>query len=306
MEDACAYEAFAADSIANLLEQRARFTPEASALHLTRREDLLEVQRQPPDLSISQAIPHPATNETSASDTMAENNEPQNRAMPSGDVEHSLRDLNRSCIVEHYGELAKQAAGKQWSHVDYRGRLIEGEAHVRRDHATPNRIRQARFPVIKTLEQFRWDGPTPRNRLQVQHHFGRSFLKDKANLIYLGGVGVGKTHLATALGSTACLQGYAVLLASAIAVINPLAAAKQAGRLKQERKKATQPALLILDELGDLPLDKSGADLLFQVISLRYEQGSILLTSNRAFKEWPTMFHTERLSGNLPALSCIY
>src|SRR5467141_1355833 len=98
-------------------------------------------------------------------------------------------------------------------------------------------------------------------------------------------------HLATALGYTACLQGYAVLFASAIEVINTLAAAKSAGRLKAELKKYTKPALLILDELGYLPIDKTGADLLFQVISLRYEQGAIIITSNRAFKEWPTIFN---------------
>jgi len=106
-------------------------------------------------------------------------------------------------------------------------------------------------------------------------------------------VGLGKTHLATALGYTACLQGHSVLFASAIEVINTLAAAKSAGRLKQELKKYTKPALLILDELGYLPIDKSGADLLFQVISVRYEQGSIMLTSNRAFKEWPKMFNND-------------
>jgi DNA replication protein DnaC len=103
----------------------------------------------------------------------------------------------------------------------------------------------------------------------------------------------GKTHLATALGYTACRQGHSVLFASAIDVINTLAAAKSAGRLKQELKKYTKPALLILDELGYLPIDKSGADLLFQVISVRYEQGSIMLTSNRAFKEWPKMFNND-------------
>ncbi len=224
---------------------------------------------------------------------MAHNNARQSSAMPSGELDHHLRDLKLAFIAEHYGDLANQAAGKQWSHVDYLGRLIEGEAHVRRDRATHNRLRQAHFPVIKTLEQFRWDWPAQLNRLQVQHHFGLGFIKDKANLIYLGGVGLGKTHLATALGYTACLQGHAVLFASAIEVINTLAAAKSAGRLKQELKKYTKPALLILDELGYLPIDKSGADLLFQVISVRYEQGSIMLTSNRAFKEWPKMCNND-------------
>ena len=170
---------------------------------------------------------------------------------------------------------------------------LQGEADVRRDRATQNRIRLARFPVIKTLEQFRWDWPTRINRLQVQHHFSLGFMKDKSNLIYLGGVGLGKTHLATALGYTACLQGYSVLFASAIDVINTLVAAQSAGRLKLELRKYIKPALLILDELGYLPIDKAGADLLFQVISLRYEQGAIVITSNRAFKEWPKIFNND-------------
>ncbi len=103
----------------------------------------------------------------------------------------------------------------------------------------------------------------------------------------------GKTHLATALGYAACLKGYPVLFASAVDVINTLRAAQAAGRLKQELKKYTKPALLILDELGYLPIDKAGADLLFQVISLRYEQGAMVITSNRAFKDWSEIFNND-------------
>jgi DNA replication protein DnaC len=212
---------------------------------------------------------------------------------PAGDVEPHLRYLKLSFMAQHYAELATQAAQNMWPHVDYLARLVEGEAHLRRDRATQSRIRLARFPVIKTLEQFRWDWPTRINRLQVQNHFRLEFIKAKANLILLGSVGLGKTHLATALGYTACLQGYSVLFTSAIDVINTLAAAKNAGRLKTELKKYTKPALLILDELGYLPIDKAGADLLFQVISLRYEQGAIVITSNRAFKEWPKIFNND-------------
>src|SRR5262247_3680690 len=212
---------------------------------------------------------------------------------PSSDVEPHLTYLKLAFIAQHYAALATQAAQHAWSHVDYLAKLLEGEAHVRRDRATTSRIRLARFPVIKTLEQFRWDWPTRINRLQVQNHFRLAFIKDKANLIFLGGVGLGKTHLATALGYTACLQGYSVLFASAIDIINTLAAAKSAGRLKAELKKYSKPALLILDELGYLPFDKTGADLLFQVISLRYEQGAIVITSNRAFKEWPKIFNND-------------
>jgi DNA replication protein DnaC len=213
--------------------------------------------------------------------------------MPLSELDQHLSYLKLPFMTQHYDELAKQAATQQWSHVDYLTTLTQGEADLRRDRATQNRIRQARFPVIKTLDQFRWDWPTVMNRMQVQNHFRLGFIKDKANVIYLGGVGLGKTHLATALGYTACLQGYSVLFTSAIDVINTLSVAKTSGRLKQDLKKYTKPSLLILDELGYLPIDKAGADLLFQVISLRYEQGSILITSNRAYKEWPKIFNND-------------
>jgi DNA replication protein DnaC len=217
----------------------------------------------------------------------------QQLSMAPRDLDQHLSDLKLPFIAQHYDELAKQAAHKQWSHVDYLATLTQGETQRRRDRATQNRIRMARFPVINTLDQFRWDWPTVINRMQVQHHFSHGFIKDKANLIYLGGVGLGKTHIATALGYQACLEGHSVLFSSAIDVINTLSAAKSAGRLKQDLKKYTKPALLILDELGYLPIDKAGADLLFQVISLRYEQGAIIITSNRAYKEWPKIFNND-------------
>ena len=192
---------------------------------------------------------------------MAEPHDTQTPPQQLATLDHHLAYLQLGCIAEQYAAVATQAAQHAWAHVDYLATLVEGEAHVRRDRATTSRIRLARFPVIKTLEQFRWDWPTRINRLQVQNHFRLAFIKDKANLIFLGGVGLGKTHLATALGYTACLQGYSVLFASAIDVINTLAAAKSAGRLKAELKKYTKPALLILDELGYRPIDKAGAAL---------------------------------------------
>ena len=222
---------------------------------------------------------------------MSENSNTQPMPTPSGDVEYHLTYLKLSFMAQHYAELATQAAHKMWPHVDYLARLVEGE-DVRRDRATKSRIRLARFPVIKTLEQFRWDWPTRINRLQVQHQFPSSLSKPKPTS-FSGRCRPGKSHLATALGYAACLQGYSVLFVSAIDVINTLSTAKAAGRLKAELKKYTKPALLILDELGYLPIDKAGADLLFQVISLRYEQGAIVITSNRAFKEWPKIFNND-------------
>ncbi|MBI4849904.1 MAG: ATP-binding protein [Nitrospirae bacterium] len=213
--------------------------------------------------------------------------------MEDNNLDPQLQYLKLPFIAENYKDLAKQAAQKTWSHVHYLAQLIEGEAALRNDRSTQRRIQLARFPVIKTLEQFRWTWPKNINRLQVQNLFHLEFVKKKSNVIFLGGVGLGKTHLASALGYASCLKGHSVLFATAIDVINTLTAAQTAGRLKQELKKYTNPAVLVLDELGYLPIDKTGADLLFQVISLRYEQGAMIITSNRAFKDWPEIFNND-------------
>jgi DNA replication protein DnaC len=215
------------------------------------------------------------------------------KKQPHSLLEQLLAYLKLSFMQAQYQDLAAQAAKKHWAHVDYLEKLADGEAALRRDRSIQRRIRLARFPVIKTLDQFNWSWPQNINRLQVQNLFRLNFIKDKSNVIFLGGVGLGKTHLASALGYAACLKGHAVLFATAVDVINTLAAAKAARRTKQELKKYTRPALLILDELGFLPIDKAGADLLFQVISLRYEQGALVITSNRAFKDWPEIFNND-------------
>ncbi|MGH9957590.1 MAG: IS21-like element helper ATPase IstB [Pyrinomonadaceae bacterium] len=204
----------------------------------------------------------------------------------------SLEYLRLPYLREHYKALAKEAAEHGWSHVQYLERLIEGETHLREDHRIERRIRLARFPMLKTLDQFNWSWPKKINRLQVQNLFRLKFIEDKANVIFLGGVGLGKSHLTTALGYAACLQGYSVLFTTAIDAINTLAA-HGSGRLKSEIKKYLKPRVLILDELGYLPIDKTGADLLFQVISGRYERGSLIITSNRAFKKWPEIFNND-------------
>jgi DNA replication protein DnaC len=205
-------------------------------------------------------------------------------------LEEQLQYLKLTSILENYEDEAAQAAEKQSSHVDYLSRLIEAEAEQRRDRSIQRRIRLARFPVIKTLEDFQWSWPKKINPLQIKNLFRLNFVEEKSNVILLGGVGLGKTHLSIALGHTACVRGYRVLFASAIDIINTLAAAQKIGRLKLELKKYLRPAVLLIDELGYLPVDKKGADLLFQVISQRYERGSIILTTNKLFKKWPEIF----------------
>ncbi len=196
-------------------------------------------------------------------------------------------------MESNYKELAATAAKNDWSHAEYFEQLVRGETDLRWDNSIQRRIRMARFPVIKTLEQFQWNWPKKIKQAQVKHLFQLDFIADKANGIMLGGVGLGKTHLATAIGYQACLRGYTVLFATAVDVINTLSAAQAAGQLKVCLKKYLKPSLLILDELGYLPIDKRGADLLFQVISQRYEKGAILITSNRAYKDWPEIFNND-------------
>jgi len=204
-----------------------------------------------------------------------------------------LDDLKLPFLKAQYAELAQQAAQHHWTHVEYLARLIDGQYQQRLQHTVQLRLRAARFPVVKTLEQFQWDWPKKANRLQVQNLFRLDFLAQKANVIFLGNVGLGKTHLATALGYAACLEGHSVLFATAIDIINHLSAAQKKVALKAELKKYLRPRLLILDEVGYLPIDQHGADLLFQVISQRYERGSIVLTTNKPFKQWPSIFNND-------------
>jgi DNA replication protein DnaC len=206
-------------------------------------------------------------------------------------LDSNLDTLHLTFIKEHCRPLATTAAKKSLTHLDYLTQLIEGEAALRADRAVARRIQAARFPVIKTLDSFRWDWPKKINRLEIQDLFRLQFVHDKANVIFLGLVGLGKTHLATALGYAACQQGISVLFANAIDVVNTLSGAQLKGTLKAELRRYTMPALLVLDEVGYLPIDQHGADLLFQVISARYERGSIVLTTNKAFKQWPSIFN---------------
>ena len=204
-----------------------------------------------------------------------------------------LNYLKLVFVREHYEPLAKEAAENQWGHVHYLAGLMEGEALARQQRSIQRRIRQARFPVAKTLESFQWTWPRKINRLQVQNLFRLKFIEDNANVIFLGSVGLGKSHLATALGYAACQKGHSVLFTTAVDVVNTLAAAQNAGRLKPAFNRYIKPAVLILDELGYLPIDKTGADLLFQIISQRYERGSIIVTSNRVFKKWAEIFNND-------------
>jgi len=201
--------------------------------------------------------------------------------------------LKLAYFREYHQALAKEAVEKNWTQLDFLSRLVEGEALQRKDRATQRRIQAARFPVIKTLEQFNWAWPKKINRAQVQNLFRLSFLKDKANVIFMGGAGLGKSHLAAALAYEGCLAGHTVLFTTAIDIVNTLVAAQSAHRLKAELKKYISPNIVLVDELGYLPIDKAGADLLFQIFSQRYETGSTIVTTNQLYKHWARVFNND-------------
>jgi DNA replication protein DnaC len=204
-----------------------------------------------------------------------------------------LDALHLSHVKAHYQELATAAAQKQTSHLVYLAELIEAEANARETRAIARRIRQARFPVLKTMEDFEWTWPKKINRPQIQNLFRLAFVPSNTNVVLISTVGLGKTHIAIALGHAACIGGHSVLFTTAVDIINTLAAAQSAGRLKREIGRYLKPGLLVIDELGYLPIDKYGADLLFQIISQRYERAPMVITTNRAYKHWSQIFNND-------------
>ena len=206
---------------------------------------------------------------------------------------NNLNYLKLPYILDHFQEDAAEAARKNLSHIDFLDDLINTEAQHRYERMVQRRIKNAHFPFIKTLDQYQWTYPKKINRQQIQHLFHLSFLDTLDNIIFIGNTGVGKTHLAIALGYHACCKGHSVLFSTAMDIISYLSAAQATNTLIQGLKKYTTPTILHIDEIGYLPIDKRGADLLFQVISKRYECGSIIITTNRPFKKWPQIFDND-------------
>src|SRR6201987_925270 len=208
-------------------------------------------------------------------------------------LDAQLQRLQLHYMQSHYQALATKAAEQQSSHLDYLEQLVEGEATLRETRSIERRIRNARFPVIKTLDDFQWSWPRKINRPQIQNLFRLAFIATHTNVVLIGNVGLGKTHLSIALGHAACLNGHTGLFIPAVDISNSRAAAQSAGRLKRELNRYLKPAILIVDELGYLPIDKHGADLLFQIISQRYGRAPMVITTNRAYKHWSQIFNND-------------
>ena len=208
-------------------------------------------------------------------------------------LDAQLHFLQLHHIQRNYQAFANKAAEQQRSHLDYLAQLVEGEATMRESRSIERRIKNARFPVLKSLDDFQWSWPKKINRPQIQNLFRLGFIASQTNIVLIGNVGIGKTHLSIALGHAACLNGHSVLFTTAVDIINTLAAAQSVGQLKREFQRYLKPAVLIVDELGFLPIDKHGADLLFQIISQRYERAPMVITTNRAYKHWSQIFNND-------------
>ena len=203
-----------------------------------------------------------------------------------------------TCLRE-YESLARQCAQEGVDYVRYLLRLVEMEMIDRERRLVERRIVSARFPVAKSLDAFDFLVIPSVNKPLVMDLARGGFIDRNENIIAVGNSGTGKTHLALGLGLAACQRGYTVLFTSAAALVNTLVECRDQQRLLRFQKQLLKVDLLIVDELGFVPLCKSGAELLFEVFSQRHERASTIITSNLPFDEWTTVFGCQRLTGAL-------
>jgi DNA replication protein DnaC len=208
----------------------------------------------------------------------------------SASLDEALRKLCLYHTLRHHDDLIQRAAQENLSHRDFLRLVIEEEMAFRHERAVARLVKEARFPTIRTIDAFDWAHPVSIPKSLVLKAFDLDFVHKKEHLIFLGSGGLGKTHLATAIGFTACQREIRTLFTTAADMINHLVASQADHSLERALRRYTHPKLLIIDELGYLPLDKQGRDLFFQVISKRSQAGSMILTTNKPFKDWGEVF----------------
>jgi DNA replication protein DnaC len=212
---------------------------------------------------------------------------------------HHLKALKLPTFLREYDKLARRCAAEGVDHPGYLLRLAELELLERERRLVERRIRQARFPAVKGLESFDFAAIPSLNKLLVLELARCAYIERRENVIALGPSGTGKTHVALGLGLAACQQGLAVGFTTAAALVHELLEARDERRLLRLQRQLEAYKLLIVDELGFVPLSTTGAELLFEVFARRYERGSVVITSNLPFDEWTSVFGTERLTGAL-------
>jgi DNA replication protein DnaC len=210
-------------------------------------------------------------------------------------LKNGLEELKLNWILENCDHEIAEAARKNRPTHELLARLVDGENEARKARAIERRLRSARLPMERTMEDFDWQWPKAINRDQIRHLFSLDFIRQKTNVVLIGTVGLGKTHIASALGRQACERGHSVLFTQAVDIINALAAARGQHNFRTVLRRYVRPDLLIIDELGYLPVDHVGAELLFQVLGKRYEQSPTVITTNRAYKEWAVTFANDAM-----------
>ncbi len=214
-------------------------------------------------------------------------------------LSHHLKALKLPTFLREYDKVAQQCASEGLDHPRYLLRLSELELIDRERRMVERRIREAGFPTVKSLDSFNFMAMPILNKALVNELARCEYIMRRENIIALGNSGTGKTHIALGLGLAACQKGLSVRFVTASALVHELLEARDDKRLLRLQKQLASYKLLIIDELGFVPLSKTGAELLFEVFSQRYERGSILITSNLPFDEWTEVFGSERLTGAL-------
>jgi DNA replication protein DnaC len=212
-------------------------------------------------------------------------------------LQHHLKKLRLPTFQSEYAKLARQCAAESKDYAQYLLRLCELELIERERRMIERRIKVARFPATKSLDSFDFKVIPSLNKALTMELARCAFVDRRENVIALGPSGTGKTHVALGLGLAACQKGLKVRFTTAAALVHELIEATDERRLQRSQKQIASHDLLIIDELGFVPLSKTGAELLFEVISRRYERGSIVITSNLPFDEWTEVFGSERLTG---------
>ena len=212
---------------------------------------------------------------------------------------HHLKALKLPTFLREHEKLARQCAAEGVDHTRYLQRLAELELIDRERRLVERRIKVARFPAVKSLDSFQFTAIPSLNKSLVLELARCAYVEGRENIIALGNSGTGKTHIAIALGLAACQKGLSVGFVTASTLVHDLLEARDERRVQKLKRSLAAYKLLIIDELGYVPLSSTGAELLFEVFSERYERGSTIVTSNLPFDEWTSVFGSERLTGAL-------